>query len=566
MFQCDLTEPLVRLVLREIGGPSGEWDNVLTELLNVPFPEMENAGQFSTAYLRYNLMRKWGGDVPVKVDREATAYAAFLEAEEKCAAWNLDRGASYDRELDSGYPLTQSLNALFWKAKEKIATVLGPFDLDEAANLVRYTSGASTRCTRRSGHPFFKYQGRPEVTPSCAMLMICDLWRTPVLRERLQDRSWDPTLWVKRVAGSHLAFVPKTWKTDRTICLEPEGNMRWQCAIGSMIRKRLKWRTGTRTGFGYSAAQDLDDQGPNASLANIGSYTGMLSTIDLSAASDSVSLGLVEELLPPDWFRFIQMTRSAYCRHPDGTYRKLHKVSSMGNGFTFELESLIFWALTSSTVELLGVSDRRLRVYGDDIIVSTEAAPRLIQLLEFCGFSTNVDKTFVSGPFRESCGSHWFEGVDVSPFHIKEPISTEDRYYWFLNSYRHWLVLNGRKLSTYHQAVRLVEKTVRRLCGKDLCVVPPGFGFTAGLEVPASRARIWFSLRKQGYVFTALLPRRKRYRPNGYSAYLVGLESAGSTVYENPIAWGNLRSLGLVINEGDVSYSRRTRTTSVWVF
>lgn len=568
MHHCDLTEPLVREVLREIGyNTSASWDTLITDLLDLDFPDIhQDSDSFASSYLRYNLLRKWDGDVPKDFDKEGTAYRAFLEAEDKCLRWNELRGSDYDRTLDSGFPLTQSLNALFWRAKEKIRDVLGPFDLNECASHVRFTSGASTRCKRRAGHPFFKYQGRPEVTPDCAMLMICDQWRTPILKSALSDRAFWPDDWVKRVPGGKLAFVPKSYKTYRTIVLEPEGNMRWQTAIGTMIRTRFKNRTGGRTAFGRYTTQDLKDQAPNAHLAEIGSWSDSLSTIDLAAASDSVSLGLVEELLPHDWYRFITMTRSSYVRHPDGSYRALAKVSSMGNGFTFELESLIFWALTASVVELMGVTDQRFRIYGDDIVVSSVAAPRLIQLLRYCGFETNVEKTFVTGPFRESCGSHWLSGVDVSPFYIKEPICTENRYYWFLNTYKAWLQKRGKSLGSYHRCVRLVDKTVRRTVGKRLCVVPPGFGFEAGIELPASKAHIWYSFKRSGYVFTALLPRRRDHKPNGVYALLTALDFSERFESKAPLVERKLRGKGLIIKTGDVSYSRRTRATSAWVF
>jgi hypothetical protein len=93
------------------------------------------------------------------------------------------------------------------------------------------------------------------------------------------------------------------------------------------------------------------------------------------------------------------------------------KISSMGNGATFELETAIFWAISSSVA---GDSV----VYGDDIIVPTEHAPEVIELLEFCGFKCNPKKTFVSGPFRESCGGHYFQGVDVTPPYFRKRLNS----------------------------------------------------------------------------------------------------------------------------------------------
>jgi hypothetical protein len=99
----------------------------------------------------------------------------------------------------------------------------------------------------------------------------------------------------------------------------------------------------------------------------------------------------------------------------------------MGNGFTFELESLIFWALTRATFEASVIKDRGDRrlcaVYGDDIICPQEMAWYLTTVLNYCGFSVNLDKSFYEGNFFESCGKHFFYGVDVTPVYQKERIT-----------------------------------------------------------------------------------------------------------------------------------------------
>ena len=108
----------------------------------------------------------------------------------------------------------------------------------------------------------------------------------------------------------------------------------------------------------------------------------------------------------------------------------------MGNGFTFEVESLIFWALTESVVDFLELSDRRVGVYGDDIVVSTEAVTLLREVLSFAGFTFNEGKSFWSGNFRESCGKHYFSGTDVTPFYIRKGVDSCERIIWLANSIR----------------------------------------------------------------------------------------------------------------------------------
>jgi len=107
---------------------------------------------------------------------------------------------------------------------------------------------------------------------------------------------------------------------------------------------------------------------------------------------------------------------------PDGSRERLEKFSSMGNGFTFPLESLIFWALASAA------SDDIVTVYGDDIICAVKDVELIIKVLEACGFAINKGKSFWSGPFRESCGSDYYRGIDVRPVYVKTVLSGIDLF------------------------------------------------------------------------------------------------------------------------------------------
>jgi hypothetical protein len=209
--------------------------------------------------------------------------------------------------------------------------------------------------------------------------------------------------------------VPKNAKTDRVIAVEPTGNSFLQKGIGSYIRDRLR-----------TVGIDLDNQETNQELARL-AEDWRLATIDLKAASDTVSIEAVWLLLPYEWSSVMDSFRSRWAVMPDESRLRLNKFSSMGNGFTFELETLIFWALTKSVDEYL---DRRgtVAVYGDDIIVSRDIYPMLKSVLDYMGFETNVDKTFASGPFFESCGKHFFMGVDVTPAYQKEELTDASRY------------------------------------------------------------------------------------------------------------------------------------------
>jgi hypothetical protein len=176
-------------------------------------------------------------------------------------------------------------------------------------------------------------------------------------------------------------------------------------------------------------------------LARLGSLFGNLATIDLSNASDTVCINLVKLLLPSAWFEALFALRSPHT-FIAGHWAKLEKFSSMGNGFTFELESLIFWAL-DKTVSYFSSISSVVSVYGDDIIVHTDIAHDLVYVLSVFGFTTNPDKSFIDGPFRESCGGHYHNGSDITPFYIREPLSFVSDVILVANQLRQWSCDDG---------------------------------------------------------------------------------------------------------------------------
>lgn len=394
------------------------------------------------------------------VDKKAVALEKFYESELLCQA--TDRRLLQKLHGDNLNSITTP--ALLFAAQKKIADLLGPFSWDVVSEGFGFSSGASTRLPRSRGDAYYKLAGTPAVTRRAALAALAAIHSSPSWRESMQavhGRQSDPFTWLEIVPGADLQTVPKNAKTDRVICIEPDMNMYLQKGFGNYFRSQLKH-------VGIS----LDDQTRNQKLARVGSRDGSLATIDLKAASDSISFRLVETLLPREWFQNLDLVRSEIVLDDDYIPHKLVKFSSMGNGYTFELESLIFWALSSACAD--HSSDRTVSIYGDDIIVATSVAGSLIELLEYCGFSTNIEKTFVSGPFRESCGKHYFLGVDVTPFYVKESISSVDRKFWFANSIRRWAgreceVADPRYYASWQIAVNTIPKKLRRW-------IPDGFG------------------------------------------------------------------------------------------
>lgn len=236
---------------------------------------------------------------------------------------------------------------------------------------------------------------------------------------------------------SRIGFVAKDKNEHRAIGIELNGLIPLQKLVGDFFRRKL-----------ISVGVDLNTQDRNRHLARLAKTFG-LSTIDLKNASSSISLELVRAILPADWFCVLEAFRSShgYC---DGLEHPIEyqMISSMGNGFTFELESLIFFALAKATCEENGISPLEIRksvtVFGDDIIIPQTVARSFIQNLTLFGFTANLEKSFIKGFFFESCGADYYNSVEVRPFFLKREVSTVRDIFFLLNSILYNMV-KGRR-------------------------------------------------------------------------------------------------------------------------
>lgn len=170
----------------------------------------------------------------------------------------------------------------------------------------------------------------------------------------------------------------------------------------------------------------LRDQSQNQELAKQGSIDNSLSTIDLSAASDSVSWALVKGVFTgTPLMKWLWATRSRNTLLPDGNTVKLLKFAPMGSALCFPVECLIFAAVLEYEAHKECRTSRKTpsfwSVFGDDLVVSKSITENVIRSLNEVGFLVNVDKSFTDGPFRESCGKDYYEGIDVSSTYYRLP-------------------------------------------------------------------------------------------------------------------------------------------------
>lgn len=347
---------------------------------------------------------------------EAKARKTFNEMEERCRLVN-DR---FDLRAPKG-----AVASVLHRTQQKISKILGdlpPLDSFDFS----FGPGASTSVKMRDAC----FRSKLSAVLTCSEELLPGvgefLSEFPNLTMHHATLFDDESMFVDvQVGPGRLQFVPKNCKTHRPIVVEPLLNGLAQRGIGSYLKTRLR-------NFGL----DLSNQDINRRLAYEGSISDDLATIDLSSASDCISISVVYDLLPLPWANFLAGFRTGSVS--DGTkVLTLEKFSSMGNGYTFELESIIFYSLALSVCDYLSLDCRRVRAFGDDIIMPSQGYHLMELILDYCGFLVNREKSFWTGPFRESCGTDWLNGMDIRPFYLKERIS--DRY---LYVFHNWALRN----------------------------------------------------------------------------------------------------------------------------
>lgn len=424
-----------------------------------------------------SLLKKYPFSGVTGLDPRKAAIDTFYKAERQCKRTNKRlrwfRVRGY--RLDKHHP---GLHSVIHVARQKIASWLGNVDLNTIYDHSRHGPGGSIQVGGDKTTAYYKFAAKSYTCSSSALtlastaILADEQWRRYVangdtvggILPSVAEAYPFVTKRLKVTDYNKVSFVPKTVKTLRSIAVEPLMNIYLQLGVGHHFRRCLK-RVGC----------DLDDQTRNQTLARIGSIQTSdqyrrLCTIDLSSASDTVSYELVRELLPEDWFDLCCSLRSRK-GILEGKTIPWEKFSSMGNGFTFELESLIFLALAHSVADELRQEKDDLSVYGDDLIVPMSMALRFCEVLRYCGFSLNVEKTYIHGPFRESCGADWFDGENTRPFFLKREIKTRHDYLHVLNSVykqnKH-IEFNDRWLAIYDRLPNLIKLNLRGPCNEDL--------------------------------------------------------------------------------------------------
>lgn len=391
---------------------------------------------YRTHYQFANFLKRYPFKDP-SVDRKVAAYTKFQQGERRCRRVNaVIDGLRAGREPKNGRRL-RDLEAV----KREFQDLIGPFRADYLGEFCRHGPGSGVGVSGNNTSLMEKLRQTVTCTPSClpylaSALASHDHFRTAILGseepregyvsacptwvagitwpELLRQELVNKCQWVHY---NNIAFAPKNALTDRTIGMEPTGNMLVQLAVGEYLQLRLL-SAGVSLQVGQTVNQMRARQG---SLA----FGNPDVTLDIKNASGTFSRALAAYLMDDSpWYSFLDAIRSKKWQLKSGLPGQEEPIEetyecfvSMGNGYCFPLESLVFLACVRAAERRNGSPFTGI-VYGDDIICKQSDALTLIEILSSCGFQTNRDKSFVTGSFRESCGADYYEGTNVRPLFL----------------------------------------------------------------------------------------------------------------------------------------------------
>jgi hypothetical protein len=397
---------------------------------------------------------------------ECETFEAFLAANRFCGCQSLQAFRDWDGSPSVGYSIATAREFLFsWfeqqslddpaitMARIECAARFGPgrsVGLGDKPSLLYFKVGDSAQT---AGSEFIRswYESSVLYNPVCEAAEMA--------RQARHGRA-------EVQMSGNLSFVPKSYQKRRIVVTEPSLSTYFQLGLGECMEDVLRRNTGI----------DLSTQSvKNAELARIGSIDGSYATMDLTQCSDYISLALVEYMFPPSLVRWIKILRTGSVRLPDKSVLALDMVSTMGNGFTFPLQTVLLTSLVLGVYDTLGIKSE-FGVFGDDIAIDQAAYDLLVRVLTELGLKVNLAKSFNAGPFRESCGHDYYYGHECRGVYLKRYASDQDLFSCF-NRLSLW--------SAQHQIpLQRTLTTILSILTEDIPLIPPDESVDAGIIVP----------------------------------------------------------------------------------
>ena len=409
---------------------AGEWDQIAQASIDPHQYDDSIWGyqRFARDLQAVDVLRKCR-DLNTSFNRDEVALESFHQAEKQCHVSNA-RLKRIWADMQDGYcsdPQMARIQDFVGACRKHVRRILGP--VPDRLDLARFGPGATFES---KGFDCVDVTIGDKITNNFAHTSESHAVVRHTLDGTALDRYANQVSRLTQVRGNRFTTVPKNAKTSRGICIEPGANVYCQLGVGGHIRSRLK-----RVGIDLDHGQHL-----HARLAQEGSARDLWCTIDLQSASDTVCKELVKLLLPESWYLLLNSLRSPLTQ-VKGKWHALEKFSSMGNGFTFELETLIFGVIAAEASQ--GVLGHNVFVYGDDIIVPNDSYRDVVAALRFFGFTPNASKSYATSPFRESCGGQFFAGLRVTTCKLEEFPNSVPEWFSFHNGLASFDFLLTRK-------------------------------------------------------------------------------------------------------------------------
>lgn len=223
---------------------------------------------------------------------------------------------------------------------------------------------------------------------------------------------------------SRLIAVPKTQSGPRLIACEPTAHQWIQGGIQRWLEAKIRKSI-------LAPSIDFRSQELSQLMALDSSKSSSHCTIDLKSASDRLTTRLVEYCFQGNrsLLDALHACRTRCVEVEEGELILLRKFSTQGSACTFPVQTIIFALLSVWAVALVrGKKDydslagfaTEVRVFGDDIIVPSDAYQVITDLLGTCELMVNTSKSFFNGKFRESCGMDAYDGVDITPAYFRQ--------------------------------------------------------------------------------------------------------------------------------------------------
>ncbi len=404
--------------------------------LKVRPQDYQTAGAYLTDAQAVAFFKK-NADIEAGIDTRKAAWEGWLQGNAQCLVTNKKLRAWCDGASPDHFMLR--IQEFILDVKRQVTWWFGGNFSDPDAGFPacftpKFGPGSTVSCRGRTA----TVADKMSISPHCTTRLIDLLKHHPMFEET----AWARALLDRRLLGyedgslsgfvpcdfSEWTSVPKNALTQRGIGMGVDVSLSYQLATGAWMKSCFRNR-----------GWDLRIQQPiHRELAREGSITRNWSTIDLKNASNTVSIELVNRCVPPLLKEWLNILRETHVRK-DGDLFRCELFSSMGNGFTFELESVLFMSVCQVVLRRLGLPHKGgtdVFVYGDDLIVPTSAATEVIAALQLCGFEINESKTFVDGPFRESCGGDFWCGEPVRAHELEKFPTTPAEHMALANGLR----------------------------------------------------------------------------------------------------------------------------------